>query len=89
MLYVNDTLLIGNDILELKSVRAWLSKCFWMKDLREASYILGIRIYIDRSKRMFGLSQSTYINKVLKRFKIKESERGCLPMTHVVWLSED
>jgi hypothetical protein len=36
-----------------------------MKDLGEAAYILGIRIYRDRSKRLIGLSQSTYINKVV------------------------
>ena len=32
-----------------------------MKDLDEASYILGIKIYRDRSKSMLGLSQSRYI----------------------------
>ena len=36
----------------------------------QAAYILGIRIYRDRSKRLIGLSQSTYIDKVLKRFNM-------------------
>ena len=39
-----------------------------MKDLGEASYILGIRIYRDRSRGLLGLSQSTYIDKLLKWF---------------------
>ena len=56
VLYVNDILLIGNDILMLTSVKVWLSKEFVMKDLGEASYILGIKVYRDRSKRMIGLS---------------------------------
>ena len=44
-----------------------------MKDLSEASYILGIKIYKDRSKRMLGLSQFRYIDLVLKRFNIERS----------------
>ena len=43
VLYVDDILLIGNDVGMLSSVKAWLSKNFSMKDLGEATYILGIR----------------------------------------------
>ena len=43
-----------------------------MKNWGEASYILGIKIYRDRSKRMLGLSQSRYIDLVLKRFNIEK-----------------
>ena len=59
ILYVDDILLIGNDIPMLESVKASLKKSFSMKDLGEATYILGIRIYRDRSKRLIGLSQDT------------------------------
>src|SRR4051812_6932411 len=38
-----------------------------MKDLGEATYILGIKIYRDRSRRLIGLSQSTYLDKILKK----------------------
>ena len=31
-----------------------------MKDFGEARYILGIKIYRDRSRRLLGLSQNTY-----------------------------
>ena len=56
VLYVDDILLIGNDVSELQSVKIWLSKNFSMKDLGEVTYILGIKIYIDRTKRLLGLS---------------------------------
>ena len=49
-----------------------------MKDLGEASYILGMKIYRDRSKRMLGISQSTYIETVLKRFSMENSKKGYL-----------
>ncbi|KAK8554367.1 hypothetical protein V6N12_031331 [Hibiscus sabdariffa] len=44
ILYVDDILIIGNDIPTLQSVKAWLSSCFSIKDLGEATYILGVKI---------------------------------------------
>ena len=70
VLYVDDILLIGNDIPMLQSVKTSLSSKFFMKDLGEESYILGIKIYRDRFKRMLGMSQSRYIDVVLKRFSM-------------------
>ncbi|KAJ9544714.1 hypothetical protein OSB04_024421 [Centaurea solstitialis] len=88
VLYVDDILLIGNDIPTLQSVKAWLSKCFQMKDLGEAAYILGIKIYRNRSRRLIGLSQGTYIDKVLKRFRMDEFKKGFIPMQHGIVLSK-
>ena len=59
-----------------------------MKDLGEASYILGMKIYRDRSKRMLGLSQSMYIDTVLKRFSMKNFKKGYLPIGHEINLSK-
>ncbi|KAL0439001.1 UNVERIFIED_CONTAM: hypothetical protein Slati_2383100 [Sesamum latifolium] len=61
-------------------------KKFSMKDMGEASYILGIKIYRDRSRRLLGITQSSYIEKVLKRFKMEHSKRGVLPMRHGIKL---
>ncbi|GAB2276181.1 hypothetical protein Dimus_039178 [Dionaea muscipula] len=88
ILYVDDILLIGNDVGMLQSTKLWLSKQFFMKDLGEATYILGIKIYRDRSRRLLGLTQSTYIAKMLKRFSMEESKRGLLSMSHVIYLSK-
>lgn len=89
MFYVDDILIIGNDILNLQLVKTWLSKCFSMKDLGETACILGIKIYRDRLNRLLGLSQSTYIDKVLKRFNVEESKKGFFPMSHGMTLSKD
>ena len=88
ILYVDDILLIGNDIPMLESVKTSLKNSFSMKDLGEAAYILGIKIYRDRSKRLIGLSQDTYIDKVLKRFNMEEAKKGFLPMSHGIHLSK-
>ena len=81
VLYVDDILIIGDSIPLLESVKAWLCKCFSMKDLGEAQFILGIKIYRDRANRLIGLSQDTYIDKVLQRFDMIDSKKGLLPMT--------
>ena len=88
VLYVDDILLIRNDIPMLTSIKSWLSKEFFMKDLGEASYILGIKVYRDRSNRMLGLSQKLYIEEVLKRFSMENSKRGLLPLRHGINLSK-
>ena len=72
ILYVDDILLIGNDIEFLDSIKGYLNKSFSMKDLSEATYILGIKIYRDRSRCLIGLSQSAYLDKVLKKFKMDQ-----------------
>ena len=86
ILYIDDILLIENDIPIMQPIKTWLSNKFFMKDLDEASYILGIKIYRDRSKKMLGLSQSWYIDLILKRFNIETSKRGYLPTSHGIHL---
>ena len=88
ILYVDDILLIGNDIEFLDSIKGYLNKSFSMKDLGEAAYILGIKIYRDRSRRLIGLSQSTYLDKVLKKLKMDQSKKGFLPVLQGVKLSQ-
>ena len=56
VLYVDDILLIRNDVAVLQGIKVWLSSQSFMKDLGEASFILGMKIYRDRSKRLLGLS---------------------------------
>ncbi|KAJ9552070.1 hypothetical protein OSB04_016115 [Centaurea solstitialis] len=88
VLYVDDILLIGNGVPTLQSVKVWLSKCFQMKDLGEAAYILGIKIYRNRSRQLIGLSQGTYIDKILKRFRMDESKKEFIPIQHGIVLSK-
>jgi len=47
ILYVDDILLIGNNIPMLQSVKTSLKNSFSKKDLGEATNILGIKIYRD------------------------------------------
>ncbi|KAL4325263.1 hypothetical protein GQ457_11G002710 [Hibiscus cannabinus] len=72
ILYVDDILLATNDRGMLHEVKQFLSKNFDMKDMGDASYVIGIKINRDRHKGVLGLSQEIYINKVLERFRMKD-----------------
>nr|GEZ52680.1 hypothetical protein [Tanacetum cinerariifolium] len=78
-----------NDIPTLQSVKDCLGRCFAMKALGDAAYIHGIKIYRDRTKRLIGLSQDAYLDKILKRFRIKNSKKGNLPLHHGIRISKD
>ena len=89
VLYVDDILLISNDVGVLSSVKIWLSNQFDMKDLGEASHILRIKLLLDRKQRMLGLSQATYIDHILSHFSMQNSKKGFLPFRHGITLSKD
>ena len=55
-LYVDDILLVENSKEVIDSAKKWLSSNFEMKDMGEASYVLGVKIVRDHAKRLLGLS---------------------------------
>ncbi|GJR31874.1 hypothetical protein Tco_1108106 [Tanacetum coccineum] len=48
----------------LQGVKSYLGRCFAMKDLREAAYILRIKIYRDRSRRLIGASTPAELKRM-------------------------
>ena len=48
---------------------------FSKEDLCKTAYMLGIKIYRDRSRRLIRLSQSTYLDVILKEFKMDQSRK--------------
>ncbi|KAL0301459.1 UNVERIFIED_CONTAM: hypothetical protein Sradi_6422700 [Sesamum radiatum] len=57
---MDDILLMRNDAKMLGDKKAWFSMQLSMKDLGDTSYILGIKIYRDRSRRILGITQASY-----------------------------
>nr|GEY37833.1 retrotransposon protein, putative, Ty1-copia subclass [Tanacetum cinerariifolium] len=88
ILYVDDILIMRNNIPMLQDVKSYLRICFAMKDLGEAAYIFGIKIYRDRSWRLIGLCQSAYIEKILKRYYMENSKRRSIHMQEKLKLSK-
>ena len=50
-----------------------------MKDMGDATYVIGIKMHRDRFRGLLGLSQETYINMVLERFQIKDCSPSIAP----------
>jgi len=57
-----------------QTTKKWLSSIFEMKDMSETRYVLGVEIFRNRSKKLHGLSQEAYINKILERFRMHYSK---------------
>ena len=80
VLYVDDILLASNNLGLLHETKKFLSQNFEMKDMGEATYVIGIEIFRDRSQGLLGLSQKAYINKVLQRFKMEKCSASVVPI---------
>ena len=60
-------------LLEIKN---FLSNNFEMKDLEDTSFMIDIQIQGDKTRGILGLSQKTYVNKVLDRRSMKNYSKG-------------
>nr|GFC21609.1 retrotransposon protein, putative, Ty1-copia subclass [Tanacetum cinerariifolium] len=68
------------DALEAAMEAVWIRKFISGLGFREATFILIIKIYRDRSKRLIGLGQNAYMDKIIKRYKMDNSKHGHIPM---------
>ncbi|KAL4011886.1 hypothetical protein IC575_028950 [Cucumis melo] len=89
VLYVDDILLIGNDIGHLTDIKKWLATQFQMKDLGNAQYVLGIQIVQNQKNKTLVMSQTSYIDKMLSRYKMQNSKKDLLPYRYGIHLSKE
>ena len=82
VLHVDDILLASNDISLLHETKRFLARKFEMKDLCDASFVLGIQIHWDHSRGILGLSQKSNIEKVLKRFGMQDCKPGDISLAN-------
>ncbi|GKB36575.1 zinc finger, CCHC-type containing protein [Tanacetum coccineum] len=69
-LYVDDMLIFGTDQVQVDLTKEFLSLRFSLKDMGEADVIMGIRI--KHKSNGIAISQSHYIEKVLKKFNYSD-----------------
>jgi hypothetical protein len=65
-LYVDDMLILGTSMDVICETKTFLSSQFEMKDMGEVDVILGIKV--TKTDKGFTLSQSHYVEKVLRKF---------------------
>ena len=81
-------LIAGRQLAEISTLKSKMAKAFDMKDMGEASHILGMCIQRDRSKKILYLSQTTYIDKVLQCFNMDRGKALSCPLPSYVKLSK-
>ena len=76
VLYVDDLIIASNSRTMADKFKQAISREFSMKDLKELDWILGMAIKRNREKRVMEISQTAYIDMVLKKFGMA----GCKPV---------
>jgi len=66
---VDDILLASSDVNLLLETKKFLSSNFDMKDLGEASFVLGIEIHRDREKGVFRIITKAILRKSSKEIQ--------------------
>ena len=78
--YVDDQIIMSKRLQQVKQVKAAMSQAFAIKDLGDASYVLGIAITRDRANRKLQMSQGQYLTDILARFNMLECKGIGTPM---------
>jgi len=71
ILYVDDILLETDDLGLFHETKKFLCSNFKLKYMGEASHVIRIEIFQNRSQELLGLSQKANINKVLEKFRME------------------
>ena len=73
IVYVDDLIIMTNTMSIMVEVKAMLKREYDMSDLGELHYCLGVEFTRQRAARTITMSQSKYVEEVLKRFNME----GC------------
>jgi transposase InsO family protein len=87
--YVDDLLIMSENLEEVNKVKADLSSRFEMVDFGEANVVLGIRIRRDKKQGILTLDQEKYVVDVLERFNMGECKGVDTPISTGVILSKE
>nr|GEY37884.1 zinc finger, CCHC-type [Tanacetum cinerariifolium] len=77
-LYVDDMLIFGTNQVQVNLTKEFLPLRFSMKEMGKANVILGIRI--KHESNGIAISQSHYIEKVLKKFNYSDCTPASTPL---------
>lgn len=83
---MDDVILAGNHIKDIKAVKSFLHEQFKIKDLGNLKYFLGFEI--ARSKEGLNLSQRKYTLDLLREFGFEQSKEVLTPMESSVKLTK-
>ena len=79
-IHVDDILIFANDVVMLGDEKKAIGMKFKVENLAEVSHILGMLIKRDRNSTTLTISQSKYLEGVLKRFNMTECKPVSTPI---------
>ena len=78
---VNDITITGNSRRAVQRFNDQLSSCYGIKDMGNLRWLLGICIDRDRKYRTISFSQATYVQKMVERFSMEDTNPLSIPIT--------
>ena len=85
LLYVDDMIIIGDDLSGIQELKDFFSQQFEMKDLGHLSYFLGLEI--THSTNGFYITQAMYAPELLSQAGLTDSKTVDTPVKFNVYLT--
>lgn len=80
LLYVDDMLLVTQSTDLITRTTAALKKCFQITIDEDPKFFVGFEIHRDIDKRTIALSQTKYVERILRRFNLQDAYPQATPM---------
>ena len=87
VLYGDDLIFIGNDVLLIADFKAVMKNEFEMTDFGLLRYFLGIEV--KKNEKGIFISQEKYVEEVLKRFNMQNNKAVATPTVMGLKLSKE
>src|SRR5579871_6399231 len=87
-IWVDDLIIIGKNIMNIKELKENLNKIFEMKDLGDLIYFFEIYIIRNPKTRMIFINQLNYISKILTRFNMQDCKPAKTPLEPNIKISK-
>jgi hypothetical protein len=78
-LYVDDMVILADDIQVIRDFKAGMAKRWDIKDLGEVKKILGLEITRDRTKRTIKITQTAYLDEILAEYGLTDAREAKTP----------
>jgi hypothetical protein len=78
-LYVDDMVILADDIQVVRDFKAGIAKRWEIKDLGEVKKILGFKITRDRAKRTIKIAQTAYTDEMITEYGLTDAREAKTP----------
>ena len=86
---VDDLTITAPDEATIFGIKEDLARIFRMKDLGEIHWLLNLKIERDMKNKSLSISQSAYIDKILRRFNLQDAKTSTTPLDPNIKLTKD